>query len=263
VNPFQTIERKDVGTTLRVRPQVSESGVIKMEIFQEVSSVQASAVASDIITNRRAIETNVLVDNGQIIVLGGLIEERIEGGESKVPVLGDLPILGSLFRYDSRRRTKTNLLVFLRPTIVRDAQAAYGVTSSRYDYMRQLRGDETLPKHWLLPDMKPTEMTPFPPVPPRTDPNASIDREVPAAKPAFDMRNARSVSPDLQRHMDKQRSTVEQPLQLPNEVRVDLPSRPVGAAQPAPAPAGGAVNAVPAGPRVAPAGTPEVVDVLP
>lgn len=239
VNPFQTIERKDVGTTLRVRPQVSESGVIKMEIFQEVSSVQASALASDIITNRRAIETNVLVDNGQIIVLGGLIEERIEGGESKVPVLGDIPVLGNLFRYDSRRRTKTNLLVFLRPTVVRDAQAAYGVTSSRYDYMRQLRGDAALPDHWLLPSMKPTEMTPFPPAPPRTDPNKPIDREVPAEKPAFDLRNSRSVSPDLQRHMDEQRSAVEQPLRVPNEVRVDIPARPVGAGttitRPAPA----------------------------
>ncbi|MGB7301404.1 MAG: type II secretion system secretin GspD [Burkholderiaceae bacterium] len=217
VNPFQTIERKDVGTTLRVRPQVSESGVIKLEIFQEVSSVQASAVASDIITNRRAIETNVLVDNGQIVVLGGLIEERIEGGESKVPVLGDIPFLGALFRYDSRRRTKTNLLVFLRPTIVRDAQAAYGVTSSRYDYMRQLRDENSLPAHWLLPDMKPTEMTAMPPAPPRTDPNAPIDREVPAAKPAFDVRTDTTMSPEVQRQMNLRRSGVEQPLHLLNE----------------------------------------------
>jgi general secretion pathway protein D len=203
VNPFQTIERKDVGTTLRVRPQVSESGTVKLEIFQEVSSVQASAVASDIITNRRAIETNVLVDNGQIVVLGGLIEERIEGGESKVPVLGDIPVLGNLFRYDSRRRTKTNLLVFLRPVIVRDAQAAYGVTSSRYDFMRQIRKDSALPKHWLLPDMAPSQLTPLPPPPKLSDPNAPVDRETPAQKPAFDLRDSGSLAPDLQRHVDQ------------------------------------------------------------
>ena len=226
VNPFQTIERKDVGTTLRVRPQVSESGTVKLEIFQEVSSVQASAVASDIITNRHAVETNVLVDNGQIVVLGGLIEERIEGGESKVPVLGDIPVLGNLFRYDSRRRTKTNLLLFLRPVIVRDAQAAYGVTSSRYDFMRQTRNEGSLPKHWLLPDMEPSQLTPLPPPPKRTDPNAEVDRERPAQKPAFDLRDSGSLAPDLQRHVDKygyQKKESDRPLNLSNEVRITLP----------------------------------------
>ncbi|MEZ5659288.1 MAG: type II secretion system secretin GspD [Burkholderiaceae bacterium] len=139
VNPFQTIERRDVGTTLKVRPQVSESGSVKLEIFQEVSSVLTATVASDIITNRRAIETNVLVDDGQIVVLGGLIEERIEGGEQKVPILGDIPVLGGLFRYDSRNRKKTNLLVFLRPVVLRDAADAYRVTADRYDYIGNMR----------------------------------------------------------------------------------------------------------------------------
>src|SRR5690606_20160032 len=94
VNPFQTIERRDVGTTLRVKPQVSESGTVRLQIFQEVSSVQNTTLSAGIITNRRAIESNVLVDDGQIIVLGGLIEERVEGGEQKVPGLGDVPIVG-------------------------------------------------------------------------------------------------------------------------------------------------------------------------
>ncbi len=171
VNPFQTIERKDVGTTLRVKPQVSESGTVKLQIFQEVSSVQSTSLSAGIITNRRAIESNVLVDDGQIIVLGGLIEERIEGGEDKVPGLGDVPVLGQLFRYDSRKRVKTNLLVFLRPVIVRDGSDAHGITAGRYDYIRGLRGESTLPPHWAMPDMKPTPL-PDMPAPPAREPRA-------------------------------------------------------------------------------------------
>jgi len=158
LNPFQTIERKDVGTTLRVKPQVSESGTVKLQIFQEVSSVQNTTLAAGIITNRRAIESNVLVDDGQIIVLGGLIEDRIEGSVDKVPGLGDVPVFGQLFRYDSRKRTKTNLLVFLRPVIVRDGADARGITADRYDYIRAVRGDAALPPHWALPDFKATPL---------------------------------------------------------------------------------------------------------
>src|SRR5690606_5445931 len=170
VNPFQTLERRDVGTTLRVKPQVSESGTVRLQIFQEVSSVQSVTLAAGIITNRRAIESNVLVDDGQIVVLGGLIEERVEGGEDKVPGLGDVPVVGQLFRYDTRRRVKTNLLVFLRPVVVRDGEAAYGVTADRYEYMRLLRGDSGLPEHWLLPDFKPSELAPMPQPPSRSLP---------------------------------------------------------------------------------------------
>ncbi len=165
LNAFQTIERKDVGTTLRVKPQVSESGTVKLQIFQEVSSVQSTTLSAGIITNRRAIESNVLVDDGQIIVLGGLIEERIEGNEDKVPGLGDVPVVGQLFRYDSRKRVKTNLLVFLRPVIVRDGADARGVTADRYDYIRGVRGDAALPSHWALPDMKPGPLPDLPPAP--------------------------------------------------------------------------------------------------
>ena len=162
VNPFQTIERRDVGTTLRVRPQVSEAGTVKLQIFQEVSNVQDRTLSAGLITNRRAIESNVLVDDGQIVVLGGLIEERVEGGTSKVPGLGDLPFLGQMFRYDSRKRVKTNLLVFLRPVVVRDANAAHSVTADRYDYIRGLQGDSRLSKHWLLPDFPPSDLPVMP-----------------------------------------------------------------------------------------------------
>lgn len=176
VNPFQTIERRDVGTTLHVKPQISDSGTVRLQIFQEVSSVQSTTLASGIITNRRAIESTVLVDDGQIIVLGGLIEERIQGGQDKVPGLGDIPVLGQLFRYDNRRRVKTNLLVFLRPVIVRDSSLAHGVTSDRYEYMRSVRSNSALPEHWALPSFPPSELPGMPPAP-----GQAIQRGAPAS----------------------------------------------------------------------------------
>ena len=167
VNPFQTIERRDVGTTLRVRPQVAEGGTVRMQIFQEVSSVQDATLAAGLITNKRAIESNVLVDDGQVVVLGGLIEERVEGGVSMVPGLGRLPILGSLFRYDNRKRVKTNLMVFLRPVVLRNADASQAVTADRYDYIRQLQGDARVTPHDLIPESQfaPPAMSPLPPRP--------------------------------------------------------------------------------------------------
>ncbi|MEO6271017.1 MAG: type II secretion system secretin GspD [Lautropia sp.] len=178
-NPFQTIERKDVGTTLRVRPQVSEGGAVRMQIFQEVSSVQDVSLSAGLITNKRAIESNVLVDDGQIVVLGGLIQDTVEGNVSKVPLLGDIPGIGRLFRYDSRKRAKTNLLVFLRPIVIRDAGAAWDVTASRYDYIRSRSANAELPHLVPLPDLKMPDMqnlparpgTPGAQVPSRTPPS--------------------------------------------------------------------------------------------
>ncbi len=143
VNPFQTIERKDVGLTLRVKPQISENGTIKMAIFQEVSSVQASSVNSitGLITNKRAIESNVLVDDGSIVVLGGLLSDEYSGSQDQVPVLGDVPLLGNLFKNQSRSRKKTNLMVFLRPTVVRDASATEQLSLDRYDLMRKAQSN--------------------------------------------------------------------------------------------------------------------------
>jgi general secretion pathway protein D len=138
VNPFQTIERKDVGLTLRVKPQISENGTVKLTIFQEVSSVQASSVnsASGLITNKRSIETNVLVNDGSIVVLGGLLSDEYAGNQEKVPGLADIPIIGYLFKSESRSRKKTNLMVFLRPMVVRDAAASDALAMGRYDMMR-------------------------------------------------------------------------------------------------------------------------------
>ena len=154
VTPFQTIERQDVGLTLRVKPQVSEGGVVKLSIFQEVSSIADSTNVSGVITNRRSIESNVLVENGNIIVLGGLVEDRVTGSEEKVPGLGDLPFLGSFFRYDNRRRMKTNLMVFLRPVVVRDESQAQTIVSDRYDFMRAMQLNTQPESRFALPDMK-------------------------------------------------------------------------------------------------------------
>jgi general secretion pathway protein D len=135
--PFQTIERRDVGLTLRVKPQITEGGTVRLAIFQEVSSVQELTItnASGPITNKRSLESNVLVDDGQIVVLGGLLQDSLSNGEDKVPLLGDIPMVGNLFRYETRKRSKTNLMVFLRPTVIRDAGAVRGLTNDRYDYV--------------------------------------------------------------------------------------------------------------------------------
>ncbi len=138
VNPFQTIERKDVGLTLRVRPQISENGTVKLAIFQEVSSVQASSInsATGLITNKRSIESNVLVEDGAIVVLGGLLQDEYAGNQDKVPGLGDVPLFGNLFKSESRSRKKTNLMVFLRPVVVRDAASIEALSNDRYEQMR-------------------------------------------------------------------------------------------------------------------------------
>ncbi|MDQ1814778.1 type II secretion system secretin GspD [Massilia sp. CCM 9210] len=134
-NPFQTIERKDVGLTLKVRPQISEGGTIKMAIYHETSNV-ASNSAAGVITNVRFIENNVIADDGQIIVIGGLIKDDTTEDEERVRGLADIPILGNLFKYRSRKRNKTNLMVFLRPVIVRSKEDSNAIASDRYDFMR-------------------------------------------------------------------------------------------------------------------------------
>ncbi len=153
VNPFQTIERKDVGLTLRVKPQISENGTIKMVIFQEVSSIAPESVASKdgLITNKRSIETSVLVEDGGIVVLGGLLDDTYSSNVDKVPGLGDLPVLGNLFKSESRSRKKTNLMIFLRPVVLRDAQATDNLTMDRYDLMRGAQRDAQPTSRTMVP----------------------------------------------------------------------------------------------------------------
>ena len=152
VNPFQTIERKDVGITLRVKPQISENGTIKMTIYQEVSAVQASSLSSStgIITTQRTIESTVLVQDGGVVVLGGLLQDEFAGNQEKVPGLGDVPILGNLFKSESRSRNKTNLMIFLRPVILRDATSSDSLSLDRYDLMRAIQKDRQPEKSRVL-----------------------------------------------------------------------------------------------------------------
>jgi len=138
VSPFTTVERKDVGLMLRVRPQINENGTVKMSVYQEVSNIDP-ATSNDTngpSTTKRSIESNVLVEDGSIIVLGGLLQDDYSQAEDKVPLLGDIPGVGNLFRSERRTRNKTNLMVFLRPVVVRDAAAADALMTDRYDVIR-------------------------------------------------------------------------------------------------------------------------------
>jgi general secretion pathway protein D len=164
VNPFQTIERKDVGLTLRIRPQISENGTVKLQIFQEVSSVQASTInsASGPTTNKRSIESTVLVDDGSIVVLGGLLQDEYSGNQEKVPGLGDVPLFGNLFKSETRSRKKTNLMVFLRPLVVRDAAASDQLSLDRYELMRALQ-QRTQPRESSVVPVNEAPVLPAPP----------------------------------------------------------------------------------------------------
>ncbi|MBL8311708.1 MAG: type II secretion system secretin GspD [Burkholderiales bacterium] len=158
VTPFATFDRKDVGLILRVKPLVTEGGAIRLQLYQEVSSVVPSAQsgvdAAGLSTfNKRVLETSVLADDGQIVVLGGLLQEGFTNDQEKVPVLGDAPLLGNLFRYDTRKRTKTNLMIFLRPTVLRSAAQAGVLANERYRILgldQQSVSPEPRP---MLPDM--------------------------------------------------------------------------------------------------------------
>ncbi len=184
VNPFQTIERKDVGLTLRVKPQISENGTVRMTIFQEVSDVQASSINSTtgLITNKRSIETSVLVDDGAIVVLGGLLQDQYSGNQEKVPVLGDVPLFGNLFRSESRTRKKTNLMVFLRPVIVRDAAQSDELSIGRYDLMRSTQQAAQPVQSVVVPVNAGPVMSPLRRVEPAAAP-AAVPSPVPSPAP--------------------------------------------------------------------------------
>jgi general secretion pathway protein D len=163
VNPFQTIERRDVGLTMRIRPQISEGGAVVMQIVQESSSVVATTLTNSTgpVTNKRSIETTAVVDDGAIIALGGLVQDSYTSGVEKIPLLGDIPVLGNLFKYDSRQRSKTNLFVFLRPKILREGESYRDLVGDRYDYViGQQRGVDR-------PDRLMRNEAPAPELPPR------------------------------------------------------------------------------------------------
>ena len=154
-NPFQTVQREEVGLKLNVRPQISEGGTVKLDIYQEVSSVDTRAsVDAGTVTNKRAIDTSILLDDGQIMVLGGLLQDGYSQSNDAVPWLSDIPGLGALFRNEKRSVTKTNLMVFLRPYIIRDSGAGRSITLNRYEFMRRAQGGLQPEHSWAMPDVQ-------------------------------------------------------------------------------------------------------------
>ncbi len=139
VNPFQTIEREDVGLTLKITPQINEGNAVRLKIEQEISSLLPSTAAVDLITSNRRINTAVIVEDAGVLVIGGLIQEEMREREERVPVLGSIPLLGALFRATSNDKMKTNLMFFIRPTILRDDVQAAFETNAKYNYIRQLQ----------------------------------------------------------------------------------------------------------------------------
>jgi general secretion pathway protein D len=199
ISPFQTFERKDVGLTLKVKPQISETGTVKLAVFQEVSNVVQSAdskasvsdkVLSSIV-NKRSIESNVLVEDGGIVILGGLLSDDYSNGKSQVPLLGDIPFFGALFRNEARGRKKTNLMIFLRPVVLRDADSTGNFSVNRY---QQMIGSQLNSQPGFNPVLNVGGSPVLPPAPlpkPKEEPKASADSKadapqsaVPTATPA-------------------------------------------------------------------------------
>ena len=183
-NPFQTIQRQDVGLTLKVKPQINEGDAIKLEIEQEISSVGERADAVDIVTNRRSIKTIVMVDDHQLVVLGGLLDDNLTENVQKVPLLGDLPLLGNLFKSRRTTKVKRNLMVFIQPSIIRDA-AYYSATSlGKYSYMRGLQTKQRDAGVNLLPDSE-APLLPEYPGPALTLPPSDINITPTPEPPSF------------------------------------------------------------------------------
>ncbi|MEO8346099.1 MAG: type II secretion system secretin GspD [Betaproteobacteria bacterium] len=177
VTPFQTFERHDVGVLLRVKPQITEGGTVRLNIYQEVSRVESITTTTGIVLSKRALESTVSVDDNQIIVLGGLIQDAQNNGTDKLPWAGDIPVVGQLFRYDKRQRTKTNLLVFIKPTVVRNDSQGRALTSDRYDYIMNQQQNNLGKPLWFwkdpsIPTLPPEGVMPGTPasVPPQPPP---------------------------------------------------------------------------------------------
>jgi len=151
-NPFRTIERQDIGISLKVKPQINEGNTITLDIDQEVSNISGSSTgAVDLVTNKRALKTVVQLDDGELLVLGGLIDEVLIDTQQKVPFLGDIPFIGGLFRSKSVTKTKRNLLIFIKANIIKDPLKARILSHSKYNFMR----DEQLSKREKLDSLNP------------------------------------------------------------------------------------------------------------
>ena len=153
-NPFQTIERKDVGIVLKIKPQINEGDSVKLDIELEISSIDQTASGTDLITNKRSVKTSVLIDDGNIIVLAGLLEDDSRKNSSKIPILGDIPVFGHLFKRTGNSRKKTNLMIFLKPQIIRDIRTSSALTKTKYNFIRaqqQALNKNEIPQYFNQP----------------------------------------------------------------------------------------------------------------
>ncbi len=158
INPFRTIEREDIGISLKVKPQINEGNTITMSIEQEVSAISGSSTSAvDIITNKRAIKTTVQLEDGQILILGGMIDEKVINTEQKVPGLGDIPVLGWLFRSTQLSKVKQNLLIFIKATIIKDPEKARELSHRKYNFMRDVQLQQVKEDLKYIPVFDPLE----------------------------------------------------------------------------------------------------------
>ncbi|MEO8444594.1 MAG: type II secretion system secretin GspD [Gammaproteobacteria bacterium] len=178
VNPFQTIQREQVGLTLKITPQINEGDAVRLKVEQEISSLSPSSQAVDLITSNRSINTTVIVEDGGTLVLGGLIQDEVTEKQQRVPILGRIPLLGALFRSDQTTKKKTNLMVFIKPTILRDNVQATFETNAKYNYIR----DQQLGIKPNRPRLMP--LTPRPTLPPAKPAKAPAAATLPEPAPA-------------------------------------------------------------------------------
>jgi general secretion pathway protein D len=231
VTAFNTFDRRDVGVTLHVKPQITDGGVLKMQIYQEDSSVDTTTINNPggVTINTRSVQSTILADDGEIVVLGGLMQDQYNNNNSKIPLLGDIPFIGSLFRSEGKTRTKTNLMVFLRPVIVRDQATASQITNTRYDYLRQEQYGSTTDNR-IIKDQN------VPVMPPR--PVGPSEGGGPPAQNLFDW-NSTTRGPGPSTTLPQSPNAGPAP-QAPQSLEPPQPPQ-----NPYPAPANGATNAMP------------------
>lgn len=211
VNPFQTIERRDVGLTLGITPQINDGDTIQLTINQESSTIGAgTAGAVDLITNKRTLSTTVLVGNGDILVLGGLIDDNIQRSEQKVPLLGDIPILGALFRSTSVTKAKQNLMIFIRSTILRDRNSASYYTREKYERMKYLQHDSNQQGWRVIGRARGPELSPL-----KASPAAPATPTAPAAAPVSPAAAAAAAQPAEAASSPSATSSAPEPAPLP------------------------------------------------
>jgi general secretion pathway protein D len=214
VNPFQTIQREEVGTILKITPQINEGDAVMLKIEQEDSSVAAGTQgAVDLVTNKRTVTTTVLVDDGGVVVLGGLITDTARENENRVPILGSIPIIGELFKTRFGNKEKRNLMLFIRPTIIRDGAQAAIETNAKYNVVRNQQLNRRRGKVTLLPGERQPLLPPIEELSKYADPTAGAKAPEPGTDPTTPLKTAplkETPQPEQQPPQEQQQSQPQQ-----------------------------------------------------